>query len=549
MSFGSATPHRTRGRRTNVILAQIAAVVSAPLILFAYSSNPPAGLTGAPGEGTCASCHGSLTAGSGVTVAFPSTTYTPGGPAVSWTVNVPTGPGGFELSARAQSDNSQAGSLTAGASSAVATSGSIQYVRQSSTSSSWTIQWTPPAASVGNVAVYVVGVGSSFGTTFSNSYVLSPVATTPGTLAVSPTSLTFTANAAAPPTQAVQVTSAGSPIAVTTSVSTATGGNWLTATPPGGSTPVAVTVGVNPAGLAVGTYMGSVAIASTNATNSPQTVSVTLNVTAAEPPSLVLSPTSLSFSSTVGGTAPARNVQVTGGPSPLSFTAAASTTTGGNWLAVSPASGATPATEAVSVNSSGLAAGTYQGAVTFTSAGAANSPVTLGVTLTVAPQAPPPTTAVRFSFSVRDRQSGGADSMLIDGSGSVDASGHVTGSGHFTRYRSSSGEDGSPATIASGTWQATGVTSFTPAASGGREGSRTGGILVLQVRLSTQGGPSSTAEMRIANTGSDSGVTLTIDGGATFTPSGTGRVSITAGGASRGGEGSGDDGGSSGSDR
>jgi hypothetical protein len=129
MSSGRAT-QPGKGERNWILVAKIATIASVPLVLFAYHSDPPAGVAGAPGQGTCAECHGTLTAGSGVAVVFPSMTYTPGGAAESWTVNVPTGPGGFELTTRVLSDNSQAGTLTAGTNSDVATSGSFQYARQ-----------------------------------------------------------------------------------------------------------------------------------------------------------------------------------------------------------------------------------------------------------------------------------------------------------------------------------------------------------------------------------------------------------------------------------
>ena len=104
-----------------------------PVVLMAYSSNPPLGLSGAPGEGTCAGCHSPLTTGSGVSVTFPGAlTYTPGGPPVSLIVALTSGANsGFELSSRVMNDNSQAGSLTAGTASGVGTSGSIQYAYQS----------------------------------------------------------------------------------------------------------------------------------------------------------------------------------------------------------------------------------------------------------------------------------------------------------------------------------------------------------------------------------------------------------------------------------
>ena len=550
MHLRSTIRSYTGRRRTGVLLAQITAVLSAPIIMYAFSSNPPTPYSGAPGEGTCASCHGTLTAGSGVAVTFPSTTYTPGGAAVSWTVTIPA-TGGFELSARLQTDNSQAGNLTAGAASNVV-SGTVQYVRSSSSGTSWTFQWTPPSANVGNVVVYVTG--GAHNANFSNSYTLTPAAvTTPETLTLSTASLTFTYNGTAAPSQLVQVTSSGAPIPVTTSVSTTDGANWLTATPPGGSTPLPVAVSVNPAGLAVGTYTGTVTIASTGATNSPQTVAVTFAVTTVTPPilpTLVLSSASLSFTAPVGGTAVPKTVQVTSSGSNVMFTAAAS---GGNWLFVSPTTASTPSAEMISVAITGLAAGTYSGAVTFSSSGASNSPVTLNVTLTVTSTTPPPTPSVDFSFNVTDRQSGGTDRLLLDGTGSVDPGGSVTGSGSFTRYGARSGgadDDGehgsAPPVVASGTWKATSVTSFTPASGAGGEGGeggrRRGGILVLAVQISTQGGSSSSGTMRIASTGSDRGVTLDIDGGATFVPTGIGRVSITRSGGSGGGGGeTGDD--------
>ena len=73
-----------------------------PVMIMAYSSNPPLGITGAPGEGTCANCHqhGVLTTGSGFTLTVAGgLTYTPGGAPVGLTVALPTGStGGFELS-------------------------------------------------------------------------------------------------------------------------------------------------------------------------------------------------------------------------------------------------------------------------------------------------------------------------------------------------------------------------------------------------------------------------------------------------------------------
>jgi len=525
-----------------------------PLSLYAFSSNPQIPWSGAPTDnGTCASCHGSLATPSLITLNAP-TTYTPGGTAVSMTATIPSN-GGWELSARLASNDGQAGVLAAGTGSNVATAttsaGTIQFVRSSSSGTSWTFTWTPPATNVGNIVLYTTG--GNHGTNYASSFTLTPAAgTTPETLTLSATTLSFTFDGTATPaTQAVQVTSSGAPIPVTvTSVVTSpAGGTWLTATPPGGNTPVGVTVAVNPAGLAVGTYTGTVSVASTGATNSPQTVAVTFTLTAPGPvaqPTLVATPSSLTFTVTAGGAAPpAQSVQVSASDnSTQAFTAAAATKSNGNWLAVTPASGNTPGTESVTVDPTGLAAGTYSGTVTLTSAGVSNSPLLVNVTFTVNSTTPPPTQTVNFSFNVTDQESGGTDSLLLDGTGTIDTSGKVTASGSFTQ---STTPPGCPAPtggdevfkrhaiVASGTWTATSATVNVTGT-----GRRTSGTIVLMVSLSPQGGAMETGTMTIASTGTNRGVTLAIDGGATFMPTGVGRVSITASG-SGGGGGSGDD--------
>jgi uncharacterized protein (TIGR03437 family) len=109
-----------------------------------------------------------------------------------------------------------------------------------------------------------------------------------------------------------------------------------------------------------------------------------------------VSPSALNFTFQTGSTAPAaQNIAVSSTGVAIQFTAAAVTTSGGNWLSVSPTSGTTAAAGgaatnlAVSVTPTGLAPGTYQGSITLTSTNASNSPQTVGVTLVVSqPSAP-----------------------------------------------------------------------------------------------------------------------------------------------------------------
>jgi len=98
-------------------------------------------------------------------------------------------------------------------------------------------------------------------------------------------------------------------------------------------------------------------------------------------PTIGVSPASLSFNATVGGANPANqslSITNTGGGT-LNWTASDNAT----WLSVSPASGTAPSTATVSVNITGLAAGTYNGAITISATGASNTPVAVPVTLTV----------------------------------------------------------------------------------------------------------------------------------------------------------------------
>jgi subtilase family protein/BACON domain-containing protein len=98
-------------------------------------------------------------------------------------------------------------------------------------------------------------------------------------------------------------------------------------------------------------------------------------------PTIGVNPSSFSFSATVGGSNPANqslSITNTGGGT-LNWTASSNAT----WLSVSPTSGTAPSTATVSVNITGLAVGTYNGAITVSATGATNTPVTVPVTLTV----------------------------------------------------------------------------------------------------------------------------------------------------------------------
>jgi formylglycine-generating enzyme required for sulfatase activity len=206
----------------------------------------------------------------------------------------------------------------------------------------------------------------------------------PTTLAVSPTALTpnCTAgqNAAA---QSFTVWNSGSgTVSYTISAST----NWLSCTPTGGSNTGEVdTIVVNytTAGLAAGTYNGTITVTAPGAGGSPQTINVTVTVSAT--PRLAVYPTALAPLCTQGQNATAQSFVVwNSGGGTVNYTISAST----NWLSCTPTSGSsTGGTNAIAVNytTATLAAGTYAGTITVTAAGVNGSPQIINVTLKVEP--------------------------------------------------------------------------------------------------------------------------------------------------------------------
>ncbi len=164
-----------------------------------------------------------------------------------------------------------------------------------------------------------------------------------------------------------------------TSVSTLSGGNWLAAFPGNGvtdasspSVPPQIRVNVFPGTLTAGIYFGSVKVTSTGANNSPQFVSVVLNLL---PPGShigpLVQPTGMIFVAAAGRESPgSQSVLVQSlNTSPLTFTTGTSTSSGGNWLKVLPPGGTVtaigPATIVVQPIVDGLTTGVYQGTLTL----------------------------------------------------------------------------------------------------------------------------------------------------------------------------------------
>jgi uncharacterized protein (TIGR03437 family) len=217
---------------------------------------------------------------------------------------------------------------------------------------------------------------------------------TPGlqTFDLRPSSLLFSVGAgqAVPAPLTVNVQPGGlalSPLTVT--AQTSAGGNWLSASVRSPGDPN-VLVSVDQAGLAPGTYHGTVTISSSLAV-APGSVPVTLVVWATPPP-VTVSPATLSFAAVVGSAAPSQTINIATGDTPMYYNIGASTSDGGTWLSVSTAiapllflEDPTPTTATVYANATTLAPGVYHGTLTITApANSANS-ATVAVTLTVAP--------------------------------------------------------------------------------------------------------------------------------------------------------------------
>lgn len=193
--------------------------------------------------------------------------------------------------------------------------------------------------------------------------------------------------------QTLTIPSTGASLTYSISSSTATGGNWLTATPAGYlTTPSSITATVNASPtLAVGTYTGQIVITPYGDEGPPiaMTIAVTLTVAPAAGATYFDNvPGQMSFSliTNAPNNPPAQLIQIrNAGTGTLSWTLNASTADGGNWLTASITSGTAPSTVSVSIQKgslpgSGLIAGTFVGELVFQTAG---STVTVPVSVWV----------------------------------------------------------------------------------------------------------------------------------------------------------------------
>ena len=284
-----------------------------------------------------------------------------------------------------------------------------------------------PVVSLNSSVVTGLAAGSYAGnvvitdSSASNSPVSIPVSLTVNAqpvLSTTPTTLTaFSWTIGSSVSTATQwLTVSSGSTAYSTAFTPTSGGAWLTVTSPA-SNPVVSLNSAVVSGLAAGTYAGNVVITDASAANSPFSVPVSLTVNAQ--PVLSTTPTTLTaFSWTIGSSVSAATQGLTVSSGSTAYSTAFTPTSGGAWLTVtSPASN-----PVVSLNSSvvtGLTPGTYAGNVVITDSLAANSPLSIPVSLTVSAQpvlSTTPTTLTAFSWIVGTSVSTATQGLTVSSS-------------------------------------------------------------------------------------------------------------------------------------
>jgi uncharacterized protein (TIGR03437 family) len=289
-----------------------------------------------------------------------------------------------------------------------------------------TVSITPQSLPTGLYVGQVVLTGSTSGAPSTVVPVLLTITNNPAVTA-SVTSLSFNSTAGGMPQNQTFNVSATTPITFTATPSTSSGGSWLSVSPGSattGSGNIPMSVTADPTGLTAGAYAGEITLTTSGGVVTQ--VAVAFNVGASTAP-FTVSPSTLTFSYQQNGASPAaQNIQVTGGQA---FTAAATTASGGTWLAVTPTSGTGNVTLSVTVSPTTLPAGTYTGTITVTPTGgtAQTISVTLAVTAVAVLSASP--NPLAFVYMVGN-PAPAAQSLSVTSSGAAIA---------FTAVASSSG--------------------------------------------------------------------------------------------------------------
>jgi len=142
-----------------------------PVLLMAYSSGPPNGYTGAPGDlGTCTACHGGPGTQGTLSIVFPGSTYTAGDTLLVTVVlsDPQAARWGFELvllDGRNTTSASIGTLVPADGTTQTSTSGSRTYIKHTSSGTyigqtgqaQWTFFWIAPGTGLTPVYAYAAG--------------------------------------------------------------------------------------------------------------------------------------------------------------------------------------------------------------------------------------------------------------------------------------------------------------------------------------------------------------------------------------------------------
>jgi uncharacterized protein (TIGR03437 family) len=200
-----------------------------------------------------------------------------------------------------------------------------------------------------------------------------------------PQPFNFTIGGQLPPVQNVPLSLSSGQLPYSISFSLPAGQNWLQAGPVTGTVPTTLSVQVNPTGLAPGQYTARIEVNVSGAANSPTSIPITLNVTAASQVNVNPGALNFNFQTNTNNNPPPQTIEITSPVTGTVFNAVSTTQNcGGTWLTSTPNGGSTPAFVQVGVNPAGIIApATCQGRVTITPSGGNAIPVTVPVTLNV----------------------------------------------------------------------------------------------------------------------------------------------------------------------
>lgn len=314
-----------------------------------------------------------------------------------------------------------AGAPVAAQTAIVASSGATQVGFTVTSSQSWLTASASATTTPATLTVQVNPAGLSI-QTYTGTLTLAPTngdnytetitvtlnVTSPSQLEAAPNAVLFSyeTGEAPPGSQTIEITSTGQPLQfLATANPTNCGSNWLTVTPPSGTSTTSISIGVVTAGLSPGTCSGNVSLSYTSGTG-PATLVI--------PVTLVVSNTAVLTINMAPGFGLPQPVELGNGQfvqqisltstdpnTPVDFSANVINVGGGAWLGISGATtGNTPQNLNIQFTPGALSIpGTYTGTLVISSSTLGAAQLSLEVTLTVTTATTVTVTPTALTFS------------------------------------------------------------------------------------------------------------------------------------------------------